>query len=56
MTWNGELDSHKAGMIRDFIPDDGPPGPNLPELSSHEAQNQAAWDAESDAYQARHGG
>ena len=54
MTWNGELNSHKAGVIRD-IPDDGPPGPNLPELSSHEAQNQAAWDAESDAYQARHG-
>jgi SAM-dependent methyltransferase len=37
------------------MPDPAEPVGNHPGHSSHEAQNQAAWDAESDAYQARHG-
>jgi hypothetical protein len=28
----------------------------LPGLTAHELQNQASWDADSDAYQERHGG
>ncbi len=34
--------------------DDGEP--RLAELSAHEAQNQASWDAYSDEYQSLHGG
>ena len=37
------------------IHDAGPSGANRPALTRHEVQNQAMWDAESDAYQARHG-